>query len=58
MRCLPLLLLAEIEGAAGDLARPTAWAFVLWGVCLYWLAGLLYAVQVREMLKVVRARAV
>lgn len=54
----PLLLLAEIEGAAGDLARPTAWAFVLWGVCLYWLAGLLYAVQVREMLKVVRARAV
>lgn len=54
----PLLLLAEIEGAAGDLARPAAWAFVLWGVCLYWLAGLLYAVQVREMLKVVRARAV
>ena len=54
----PLLLLAEIEGAAGDVARPTAWAFVLWGVCLYWLAGLLYAVQVREMLKVVRARTV
>ncbi|KLO63194.1 CDP-diacylglycerol--glycerol-3-phosphate 3-phosphatidyltransferase [Dermacoccus sp. PE3] len=54
----PLLLLAEIEGAAGDLARPAAWAFVLWGVCLYWLAGLLYAVQVREMLKAVRARAV
>lgn len=54
----PLLLLARADGAVGAVAAPTAWAFVLWGLSLYWLAGLLYAVQVREMLKVVRARVI
>lgn len=54
----PLLLLGQLDGGVGAIARPTAWAFVLWGVSLYWLAGFLYAVQVREMLKVVRARVV
>lgn len=54
----PLLLLAETGGTTGDVARPIAWAFIVWGVTLYWLAGALYAVQVREMLSVVRERAV
>lgn len=52
----PLLLLGDAGGSLGAVAKPVAWAFVLWGVSLYWLAGLLYAVQVREMLALVRRR--
>lgn len=45
----PLLLLSDNAGTAGQIAAPIAWAFVLWGVTLYWVAGVLYAVQVRSM---------
>ena len=50
-----LLVVAQFDGTVGDVAAPIAWAFVIWGVTLYWLAGLLYAVQVREMVNAVRA---
>lgn len=52
----PLLLLSDGGSDAACIARPLAWAFVIWGVVLYWLAGLLYAAQVREMVNVVRER--
>ena len=29
-------------------AQPAGWAFVWWGTGLYWVAGVLYAVQVRD----------
>lgn len=51
----PLLVVAQFDGTVGGVAAPIAWAFVIWGVTLYWLAGLLYAVQVREMVNAVRA---
>jgi cardiolipin synthase (CMP-forming) len=41
----PLLLLASHEGTAADIARPIAWAFTIWGVALYWWAGVLYLIQ-------------
>lgn len=41
----PILLLSTIEGTLGDIARPVGWAFAWWGVALYWLAAILYAVQ-------------
>ena len=41
----PLLLLADHSGAVGDVAKPFAWAFTVWGVGLYWWAGWLYVVQ-------------
>jgi cardiolipin synthase len=41
----PLLLLADIPGAVGDIAKPVGWAFAWWGIVLYWLAALLYALQ-------------
>ena len=41
----PLLLLASHEGTAADIARPIAWAFTIWGVALYWWAGVLYLMQ-------------
>ena len=46
----PLLLLADGTGTLADIARPTGWAFVAWGVALYWWAGWLYVVQLRQLI--------
>ena len=50
----PILLLSTVEGPLGDFARPVGWAFAWWGVVLYWLAAVLYAVQAAG---VIRARS-
>ena len=34
----------------GQVALPIGWAFAWWGVLLYWLAAVLYAVQARRIL--------
>jgi cardiolipin synthase (CMP-forming) len=47
----PLLLLGEGEGAVPMLARVFGWAFAFWGIGLYWWAGVLYAWQVRTLLR-------
>jgi cardiolipin synthase (CMP-forming) len=49
----PILLLSTVEGFVGDVARPLGWAFAWWGVGLYLLAAVLYAVQAAA---VIRAR--
>lgn len=46
----PLLLLGEGEGVVATLALVFGWAFAVWGIGLYWWAGLLYAWQVRRLL--------
>jgi cardiolipin synthase (CMP-forming) len=46
----PLLLLAAGHGTVADVARPIAWAFTVWGTALYLWAGLLYLVQVAQIL--------
>ena len=46
----PLLLLADGRGRLADIARPVAWGFAWWGIVLYWVAGLMYAVQLRRYL--------
>ena len=53
----PLLLLADGHGRLSGLAAVFGWAFALWGVALYLLAGVLYAVQVRQLVAAVRAAA-
>lgn len=53
----PLLLLADGTTRLADAVRPLAWAFVIWGLALYWLAGLLYYVQLRSMVRQVKAPA-
>ncbi len=45
----PLILLAEVAGSSGDVARALGWAFAWWGTALYWWAGWLYLRQVREL---------
>ena len=41
----PLLLLGTRHGTVADIARPTAWAFTIWGTALYVWAGAVYLVQ-------------
>lgn len=45
----PLLLLAEAPGALGATASIIGWAFTGWGVGLYWLAGIQYIRQTRQL---------
>lgn len=47
----PLLLLGDREGTVGTLADVFGWAFAWWGIGLYWWAGVLYAWQVRKLMK-------
>jgi len=46
----PLLLLAQRDDLLGQIARPVGWGFAWWGVVLYWLAAVLYAVHARIVL--------
>jgi cardiolipin synthase (CMP-forming) len=47
----PILLLSTVEGVVGDVARPLGWAFAWWGVGLYLLAAVLYAVQAAAVIR-------
>ena len=49
----PLLLLGDGDSTFAHVARPVGWGFVWWGTVLYWVAGVLYAVQAAGL---VRAR--
>ncbi|AZZ54836.1 CDP-alcohol phosphatidyltransferase family protein [Rathayibacter iranicus] len=42
---LPLIMLGQAFPALAPASLPLAWAFALWGVFLYWWAGIVYAVQ-------------
>lgn len=44
----PCLLLADGSGTLADWARPIGWGFAWWGVTLYWVAGVMYVVQLRR----------
>ena len=46
----PLLFLGDGEGTVARLAQVFGWAFAIWGIGLYWWAGLLYAWQVRKLM--------
>ena len=53
----PLLLLADGDSTAARIAEPIGWGFVWWGTVLYWVAGVLYALQLRQLLAARRAVA-
>lgn len=46
---LPLILLGTFHGLVGQVAHVFGWAFLLWGITMYWYAGILYFRQVFEM---------
>ncbi|MFB9312193.1 CDP-alcohol phosphatidyltransferase family protein [Nocardioides plantarum] len=52
----PLLLLGDGDGTVATLAEVFGWAFAIWGIGLYWWAGLLYAWQVRRLLATTERR--
>lgn len=52
MYAFPLLLIANAPGALGTVAWTLGWACALWGVGLYWFAGLVY---VEQTVRIVRA---
>jgi cardiolipin synthase (CMP-forming) len=53
----PLLLLADGDSTWSRIAEPVGWAFAWWGTALYWVAGILYALQLRQLLASRRAVA-
>ena len=52
----PLLMMAHVWKSAELLILPVAWAFAWWGVGLYWWAGVVYVLQVREIVKLERSK--
>jgi len=46
---LPLILLGTFENSIGHVAHIVGWAFLLWGVAMYWYAAVLYLTQVRRL---------
>lgn len=46
----PLLFIGDGQGDIATLATVFGWAFAIWGIGLYWWAGILYAWQVRTLL--------
>jgi cardiolipin synthase len=47
----PLLLLGAGSSPAAGAGRALGWGFAIWGVALYWWAGVLYARQVRLLVR-------
>ncbi|MCU7825814.1 CDP-diacylglycerol--glycerol-3-phosphate 3-phosphatidyltransferase [Kitasatospora sp. DSM 101779] len=58
MYAFPLLLLGNGESWLATVAEPVSWAFIWWGTVLYWWAGILYAVQARQLVRADRTAAV
>lgn len=54
---LPLLLLGQFEGGPATVALVFGWAFAVWGVGLYWVAGGLYVEEARRQIRAQRAAA-
>ena len=48
---LPLLLLGDGHATVNHVARIVGWAFAIWGTALYWWAGGLYVLQVRQLVR-------
>ena len=46
---LPTLLLSTVDGPLGTIALVCGWAFTLWGVFLYWWAGIDYVAAMRRL---------
>jgi cardiolipin synthase len=49
---LPLVLLGTFGGLIGQISHIFGWAFLIWGITMYWYAGALYYRQVFQMRRV------
>ena len=46
---LPLILMGTFDGMVGQIAHIFGWAFLLWGISMYWYAALLYMQQISKL---------
>ncbi len=46
---LPLILMGTFDGIVGQIAHIFGWAFLLWGISMYWYAALLYMQQISKL---------
>jgi cardiolipin synthase len=46
---LPLILMGTFTSDIGHAAHIIGWAFLIWGVAMYWYAAILYVSQVRDL---------
>lgn len=51
LAAFPVLLLAVAAPGTGWWSHPVGWALAWWGVVLYWVAGVLYLVQMRQVVR-------
>jgi cardiolipin synthase len=51
----PLILLGQGDSTFATVALPIGWGFAWWGTALYWVAGIMYAVQTRDVVRVAKA---
>lgn len=58
LSAMPLLVLGAAFPAIGPVTDPIGWAAALWGVFLYWWAGVLYALQAGRLIRIPRDAAV
>jgi cardiolipin synthase len=47
----PLVLLGQGSSVLATAALAIGWAFAWWGAALYWVAGVMYAVQTRDVVR-------
>ncbi len=53
----PFILLGQGDSLFASVMLPIGWAFAWWGTALYWVAGVMYAVQTRDVVRAARAAA-
>ena len=54
LTAMPLLVLGAAFPAIGAVTDPLGWAAALWGVFLYWWAGVLYALEAGRLIRIPR----
>jgi cardiolipin synthase len=54
LTAMPLLVLGAAFPEVGGVTDPIAWAAALWGVFLYWWAGVLYALEAGRLIRIPR----
>lgn len=46
---IPLMLLSTFSGTIGEIAHVLGWAFLIWGITMYWYGALLYLGQAKDL---------
>jgi cardiolipin synthase len=54
LTAMPLLILGAAFPQIDFIANPFGWAAALWGVFLYWWAGILYALEAGRLIRIPR----